>query len=251
MSHSNSFSRLPRRRRALFTTRRRATLMAALSVLLALDACSLGSTVTPVSTLTPGAMVLVSGGAQLGAAGNTLPFPVVIRVTDQGGVPVSGAAVSFSPAASSGSVSAPVIFTDTTGSAAALWTLGTALGADSLSASVTGLPTVTVTATVAPGSPDSIVVVSGGAQTAPAGTTLGTPLVVKVTDQFGNAVPNASVLWSNDTNGAFASADAVTDADGRAQAVYTLGANAGLQHVTVMVSTAAGAILATISETGT
>jgi hypothetical protein len=251
MSHTNPFSRLPRRKRALFTMRRRATLMAALSVLFALDACSLDSTVTPVSTLTPAAMVLVSGGAQIGAAGNTLPLPVIVRVTDQGGVPVSGAAVSFSPAASSGTVSAAAIFTDTTGSAGVLWTLGAALGADSLGVSVNGLPTVTVTATVTPGLPDSIAVVSGGAQTAPAGTTLGTPLVVRVTDQFGNAVPNASVLWSNDANGAFASADAVTDANGRAQAVYTLGANAGLQHVTVMVSTAAGAILAAISETGT
>jgi hypothetical protein len=251
MSHTNPFRRLPRRQRALFTTRRRATLMAAFSVLFALDACSLDSAVTPVSTLIPAAMVLVSGGAQIGAAGNTLPLAVIIRVTDQGGVPVSGAAVSFSTVASSGTVSTPATFTDTTGSAGVLWTLGTALGADSLSVSVTGLPPVTVTATVVPGFPDSIAVVSGGAQTAPAGTTLGTPLLVRITDQFGNAVPHASVRWSNDANGAFASADAVTDADGRAQAIYTLGANAGLQHVTVMVSTSAGAILATISETGT
>jgi hypothetical protein len=61
------------------------------------------------------------------------------------------------------------------------------------------------------------------------------------------------VSWSSDANGgyAFVSASSVTDADGKAQAVYTLGATAGLQHVTVVVSTTAGAMLATISETGT
>jgi protocatechuate 3,4-dioxygenase beta subunit len=251
MPHSHPFSRLPHGERARFTRRRRAALVASLSVLSALAACSLGSPVTPVSTLTPAAMVLVSGNAQMGAAGNTLPIPVIVRVTDQGGVPVTGAPVSFSPAASSGTVSAPALFTDTTGSAGVVWTVGTALGADSLNVSVAGVPTVTVTATVAPGFPDSIAIVSGGAQTAPAGTTLNDPLVVKITDQFGNAVPNATVSWSSDANGAFASADALTDATGTAQAVYTLGASAGVQHVAVMVSTAAGARLATISETAT
>jgi protocatechuate 3,4-dioxygenase beta subunit len=225
--------------------------MAVLSVMLALDACTLDSTVTPVSTVTPAAMVLVSGDAQVGAAGNTLPLPVIIRVTDASGVPVSGVAVAFAPAASSGTVSAATVLTDTTGSAGVLWTLGTSLGADSLSATVAGVPTVTVTATATPGFPASIAIVSGGAQTAPAGATLATPLVVKVTDQFGHAVANADVSWSNDANGAFASASVVTDADGIAWAVYTLGANAGLQHVTVMVSTTVGAMLATISETGT
>jgi protocatechuate 3,4-dioxygenase beta subunit len=250
MSHPNPFSLLPSRPRAAFTPGRRAALVAALSVTLALDAC-LGSSLTSTPTVTPAAMVLVSGGAQLGAAGNTLPLPVIIRVTDQSGLPVSYAAVSFTPAAASGTVSATSILTDTTGTAGVLWTLGTGLGADSLSVSVTGLPTLTVTATVTPGFPDSIAVVSGGAQTAPAGTTLSAPLVVKVTDQFGYAVPNASVSWSNDANGAFTSASAVTDANGSAQAVYTLGPTAGVQHVTVVVSTTAGAMMTTISVTGT
>jgi hypothetical protein len=198
-------------------------------------------------------MVLVSGDVQSGAAGNTLPNPVVVRVTDQSGLPVSSAVVSFSPTASSGTVSLPATYTDTTGTASVLWTLGSTLGADSLSVSVTGLPSITVTASVTTGSPATITVVTGDAQTAPAGTTLTTPILVRVTDQFGNAVPNAHVGWSSDANGGygFASASSITDADGKAQAVYTLGAIAGLQHVTVTVSAGAGAMLATISETGT
>jgi len=73
--------------------------------------------------------------------------------------------------------------------------------------------------------------------------------VVRVTDQFGYAVTNARVSWNNDAGGTFAYASSVTDTDGSAQAVYTLGAGAGVQHATVMVSTAAGAMLATISVT--
>jgi protocatechuate 3,4-dioxygenase beta subunit len=117
--------------------------------------------------------------------------------------------------------------------------------------STAGLSAVTVTATATAGAPSTITIVSGDAQSAPAGSTLSVPLAVKVVDQFGNAVANANVSWSSDANGTFSSAGAVTDATGSVQATYTLGAAAGLQHVTVTVSTAAGAILKTFSETGT
>jgi hypothetical protein len=234
-----------------FPPRRPAALATALCVALALGACSLDTPVTPVSTLTPAAMALVSGDAQVGAAGNALPRLVIVRVTDPSGAPVSGIVVSFSPAASSGAVNATEVLTDTTGSAGVAWSLGTALGVDSLAVTLAGLPTVTVTATVTAGSPATIAVVSGGAQTAQAGTTLGTPLVVSVTDRFGNAVSGAAVRWDNDSGGIFTSASAVTDASGRAQAVYRLGASPGPEHLTVTVSTEAGAMLTTITETGT
>jgi protocatechuate 3,4-dioxygenase beta subunit len=251
MSSAKPFSRLPHRRRTLFALRAAPAAVAALGVVLTLGACSLDTSVTPPPTLTPAAMELVGGGAQVGAAGNTLARPITVRVTDPSGLPVTYAVVSFTPAASSGSVSATVVVTDTTGSAGVAWTLGTGVGTDSLAVTVPGLPTVTVTATATAGSPDTITVVSGAAQTAPAGTTLGTPLVVRVADHYGNAVSNANVSWVNDANGTFTSANAVTDANGRAQAVFTLGANPGLQHVTVTVSTAGGAMLTTITETGT
>lgn len=247
MSHINPFSRLPRQHPS-FT--RRAARAAASCVIVALGACSVGSSVEPGPSLTPAA-IAVSGGAQTGAAGNTLPIPVIVRVTDPSGMPVSFATVSFAPVASSGAVNVPTLLTDTTGSAGVLWTLGTAPGVDSLTVTVTGLPAITVTATVTPGAPDTITIVSGDAQSAPAGTALSTPLAIRIADKFGNAVANANVSWSSDANGAFSSAGAVTDAGGRAQAIYTLGATAGLQHVTVVVSTAAGAILTVFSETGT
>src|SRR5258705_2648973 len=126
MSHTTAFTRPLRRQRALPTPHRGAALVAALSVVLTLDAC-LDSSVTTGSTVTPAAMAVVSGDAQVGAAGNTLPVAVIVRVTDQSGVAVSGAAVSFVPVTASGTVSAGALFTDTSGSAGVLWTLGTAI----------------------------------------------------------------------------------------------------------------------------
>lgn len=253
MSHNNPFSRLPRRHPAPATRRRRVAALAALSVLVALTAC-LDSTTTTTPTLTPASVVLVSGDAQVGAGGNTLPIPVTVRVLDATGVPVSYATVTFAPTSTlSGTASATTVYSDTTGSAGVQWTLGPTIRTDSLIVTVTGLTTtITVTAQVTTGAPSAIAIVSGDAQTAPAGTTLSTPLVVRVTDQLGDAVPNARVSWSSDASGgyAFTSASAVTDADGKAQAVYTLGANPGLQHVTLMVSTGAGAMLVTFTATG-
>jgi adhesin/invasin len=251
MSYANPFSRSPLRLHGLSTGRRAAAVVSAWSVVLALAACSLDTSVASVPTLTPAAMQVTDGTAQVGAAGNVLPRPVIVRVTDPSGLPVTNAVVSFTPAASSGSVAAAAVATDTTGSAGVAWTVGTAVGTDSLTVAVTGLPTIVITATVTSGSPDTITVVSGSAQSAPAGTTLGGAIVVRVTDRFGNAVSNASVSWSNDAGGTFTSADRLTDANGRAQAVFTLGANPGVQHVTVTVSTSGGATLTSIGETGT
>jgi len=67
-------------------------------------------------------------------AGRVLGKAVSVRVTDVYGNAVSGAVVSFRPAA--GSVAPQKIASDAAGVARARWTLGTRLGEQSLSASV-------------------------------------------------------------------------------------------------------------------
>jgi hypothetical protein len=69
-----------------------------------------------------------------GTAGRVLGKAVSVRVTDVYGNAVSGAVVSFRPAA--GSVAPQKIASDAAGVARARWTLGTRLGEQSLSASV-------------------------------------------------------------------------------------------------------------------
>ncbi|HEY2025864.1 MAG TPA: hypothetical protein VGG78_02585, partial [Gemmatimonadaceae bacterium] len=180
---------------------RRAALAAGTSALLALAACNLGSTTDTGPSLTPASMTVVGGAAQTGAAGNTLPSLIIVRVADAAGASVSGVTVSFTPVTGSGTVNAGAVITDTTGSAGVLWTLGTVPGPQSLTVSTAGLSAVTVTATATAGAPSTITIVSGDAQSAPAGSTLSVPLAVKVVDQFGNAVANANVSWSSDANG--------------------------------------------------
>ena len=84
---------------------------------------------------------------------------------------------------------------------------------------------------------DALTIVAGNNQSAPIDSTLASTLEVKVTDQYGNVVPNATVQWSDDAGGTLSATTTVTDANGIAQVQYTLGPNAGPEDVvaTLMV----------------
>jgi hypothetical protein len=103
--------------------------------------------------------------------------------------------------------------------------------------------------TSAPRTANTVTVLSGGGQSAAAGTALPSPLTVKVVDQYGNAVPNAMVTFSDDASGTFASATVTTDASGMASDTITLGTSAGVDDVTASIQTASGAVTVTLHET--
>src|SRR6185369_6932197 len=96
---------------------------------------------------------------------------------------------------------------------------------------VGSLAPVTVTANASPDAPAAIAVVAGDGQSAPAGSALGTSLAVKVVDQYGNAVPNVTVQWSDTGGGTLSTTTTVTDANGIAQDGFTLGPSAGPEAV--------------------
>ena len=74
-----------------------------------------------------------------------------MRIADANGNPVAGAQVTFVVASGGGSVTGATQTTGADGIATVGgWTLGTAAGANTLTASSTGVATVTFTATVAP-----------------------------------------------------------------------------------------------------
>jgi len=104
---------------------------------------------------------------------------------------------------------------------------------------VTAIGTADVAAT--------LTIVSGNGQAAPADSTLGTPLTVKVTDQFGNAVAGATVNWSSDDGGILANTTTVTDANGVAQDTLTLGER-GTDDVAVAVIVGTLPLTATFTE---
>lgn len=200
---------------------------------LAATACGSDSTTSPP---TPSAISVSSGGAQTATVNTALSAPVVVEITTSSGSPVSGVAVTFAPNATSGSVSSATVTTDANGLAQVNWTLGTVAGADSLTATAGTLTTVVV-ATATAGPATSVAVVSGNDQTATAGSTLSSALTVKVTDAFGNPVSNASVQWSDDAGGTFSTTTTLTDANGLATVIYTLGPSTGTADVMASLAT--------------
>ena len=80
--------------------------------------------------------------------------------------------------------------------------------------------------------PTEIEKISGDAQTAPAGTTLPSPLVVQINDSRGNPIPNVTILFTVAAGeGSISTASATTGADGRASAVFTTGTISGMPQL--------------------
>ncbi len=92
---------------------------------------------------------LVSGNGQSGTVSQALSSPLVVKVTDANGIPVSGVTVTFAVTAGGGSLNATTVTTNGQGLAYCTLTLGAVAGPNTVSASsgsLTGSP-VTFTAT--------------------------------------------------------------------------------------------------------
>ncbi len=130
------------------------------------------------------AIASISGSGQAGAGGATLPQPVVVKTTATDGLPLAGVSVTFA-ASAGGSVGAATVVTNASGLAQTTWQLAPALGAQSLTATATGLSApVTFTATSTSGPPAKLAI-----STQPLDGTAGAllpPVEVKVVDAAGN-----------------------------------------------------------------
>lgn len=105
-------------------------------------------TFTANSTAGAAASLAVNGGDnQAAAAGTAVLIPPSVIVRDAGGNPRSGVAVTFAVVSGGGSITGGAAVTNAAGVAAVgSWTLGNAVGVNSLSATVSGLPPVLFTA---------------------------------------------------------------------------------------------------------
>ena len=82
--------------------------------------------------------------------------------------------------------------------------------------------------TVTPGPASNIAAVSGNGQSAPPNTQLAQPLVVKVTDQYGNAVSGISVTFNDGgAGGTFSPNPISTSSNAGASVNYTTSGKAG------------------------
>ncbi len=114
-------------------------------------------------------------------------------------------------------------------------------------ASAPGLTDATSAAfTVSPGPPSALIVVSGGGQSAAAGTAL-SPVTVRLQDALGNGIGGLSIAFAvTGGGGSLSGSTAITDADGKASVIWTIGA--GPQ---TMTATYAGASPVTVTATAT
>ena len=132
----------------------------------------------------------LAGDAQSQVAGTTLAVPPSVIIKDAGGVGIGGVAVTFTVATGGGSLVGSSVLTDASGVATVgSWTLGTAAGTNSLTASAGGVE-VSFTATGVAGAPFRVRFKSSpaGTLTNLAGGTLAPAVIVNVVDANDNII---------------------------------------------------------------
>src|SRR5207302_2053643 len=145
--------------------------------------------------------------------------PPSVIVKDANGNPVTGVAVTFTPAAGSGTVTPTTPVSTGSGGIAAVtsWTLRPTVGPNTRTAasgSHSGSP-VTFTATGTAGAAATIAANSPTSQSATAGTAVSTPPSVIVKDANGNPVAQVAVTFAvAPGNGTITGASQTTNASG-------------------------------------
>ena len=201
-------------------------------------ASKLGFTVQPVTTTAGSAIPAVTVAAQ-DLFGNLYPsFTGSVTVTL--GANPGGATLS-------GTTTATAVAGVATFSGLSLDKSGTGY---TLVASTSGLTSATSAGfNITAGAATTLVLVSGGGQSAAPDSLLPLPIVVKVSDSLGNGVSGRTVTFAVGTGGgSVGTASATTDATGSASTTWTLGSTAGAQTLTVTATGLAGSPL-TVSAT--
>ena len=185
----------------------------------------------------PGAIATLEradGEGQTGDLGAALASPLAVVAKDQYGNPTPGLTVTWQVSGGGGSVGAASSATNEQGRASTTWTLGPRWDeAQRVTASVGAVST---SFSAAPSLPADVVIeVTGNAQTGSVGAALSQPIVVHVRLANGTAVTGAPVMFGT-THGSITPASAITDAEGRASAAWTLGTATGAQQATATIN---------------
>jgi adhesin/invasin len=201
---------------------------------------------------TPSSIVPVTNQTVTARAGDAVT--VTVRVLNSNGNPLSGQGVTFTPSA--GTANPVTVSTDANGQATTTWTVGNAVGTQTLNVAVGAVTPLTISATVSAGRPAAIAVQAGNNQSAAVGTAVSTAPSVVVRDAGGNPVASASVVFTVASGGGSVTGPAVvtTNAQGIATVGgFTLGPTAGANTLTAQVvdPTLTTPLTVTITATGT
>ena len=129
----------------------------------------------------PTGITVVSGGGQTAAAGAALT-PIVLKLRDALGNGISDVTISLAVTSGGGSLGASSAVTDADGLVTVSWTLGGASGAQSITATATGVPTTTITATATGGASNQLVITGPPSATQTAGVTFSPGVSVSAKD---------------------------------------------------------------------
>ena len=188
----------------------RMSLVAVLAI--AIAGCSAGDHTGP-GPVKPAAVNTAIIANLSGAAGLALPSAPTFAVTDAAGNSLSGVAVNVTVTAGGGTLAGAPTASAKGATPIGTWTLGKLAGVNSVTVTVAGLTPVVIAATGNPGVPAALTVVSGNNQSAFAGTIVALPAVLKVADQFGNAIAASSVVFTISAGGGSLSGSATVVAD--------------------------------------
>ena len=186
----------------------------------------------------PDSLEKVSGDGQSAVAGTALPESLVVRVADSYGNAASGANVSWTAAAGTGTFSPVSGATAANGRASTKWTLGAEVGSQSARAVVGIVPAVTFSANSL--SPPSLLATksAGDNQRASPGTAVAVPPAVRVTNANGNPLSGITVTFAvAQGGGSVTGATVSTDATGTASVgSWVLGSQVGTNALSASVA---------------
>src|SRR2546422_4153053 len=161
-----------------------------------------GPDATAPSGLGPISLSVVSGNNQSGVVNTELPQPLVVKATNSKGIVLPNLTVNFRVVTGGGGMYAGTASTDSKGIAEDYWTLGTSTAqtqrVEVRAVLTDGTKQVygVFTATALPGPAAQIAIGAGNQQTAHPASTVPIAPAVKVTDQYGNPVPNVTVTFT-------------------------------------------------------
>ncbi len=218
-------------------TRYGAVMMTAVLAGAAVAACSDNGT-GPAARPVERSIVAERSDTAKGVVGTALDSPLVVRVLDANGAPVAGEPVTFT-IYGHGVLNPAMTSTDANGFAMSHFTFGTVaqdlritVSTDSIKEGATFLLQALT------GPAENLLIAQGDSQAGAAGSQLTLPLVVEVTDRYGNPVPGVTVTWSSNA-GSLTLLSSTSDAHGLARTNYTLDATPGLYTVTAAIANGA------------
>ena len=189
-------------------------------------------------------IVITGGNAQIEPINATLPTPLSVRLQDVDGLPFGGRPVSFEVSRGDGLLNDPgdnlrtiILLADGDGNAAVDFTLGSRTGEGFHRVRVTTPGSLTFAEFCATAEPTGAVNIAMNRvppNQGVAGQALTDPLSAIVTDEGGNSVPGVEVTFDvafgGGNLGGAASVVSISNADGVAEADWTLGPDTGVAN---------------------